>query len=64
MLENASHPGNLASAALLNARHPTISLGCGLTEAQVFALWDDFLYGRITAGDLKDFLGAAFNGVA
>jgi hypothetical protein len=61
MLEESNHPGNLACAAILNARHPVYSQTCGLTLAQVQQLWLDFINGVITAGDFKAFLGAAFN---
>jgi hypothetical protein len=64
MLQHESHPGNLACAALLNATHPTISMGCGLTVDQILGpngLWAAFLNNQITAGELKAFLGAAFN---
>jgi hypothetical protein len=61
MLQENSHPGNLACAALLNASHPTIKLGCGLTYTQVMALWQDYLDGVLTAGDFKAYLGAVFN---
>jgi hypothetical protein len=64
MLEHSNHPGNLAVAALLNASHPTISMDCGLTVSQVLGLWQDFLDGRITAGDFKAFFGAVLGSVA
>jgi hypothetical protein len=62
MLQYNSHPGNLACAAILNASYAANGNGlCGLTVGQVNALWDDFINSRITAGDFKDFLGAAFD---